>query len=220
MSGELVVALDGDDVTPEVKAEIELFERQEMERLLYVALTRARHTLVLAFDEQIFARANGEVPPEVAIAMAPRQRQRSKCRPSRESSQELSTCIATKTRQEFEEQTSAREHKIAPFARLQPNEKREGMARGAHFVQKRNPSELATHFRILSGASVDLWNEVDPELRPLVQETPATRYGLWWHDFAQRLPWQSAESLSAQFSRSGAFGPRVETATGAAHRGD
>ena len=32
-----------------------------MARLLYVATTRARHTLVLALDEEIFARSNGEM---------------------------------------------------------------------------------------------------------------------------------------------------------------
>ena len=62
-SGELTVALDGDDVSQEVKDEVQQFERQEMERLLYVAVTRARHTLVLAFDEKIFAKANGQVNP-------------------------------------------------------------------------------------------------------------------------------------------------------------
>src|SRR5437870_4968853 len=35
-------------------------ERQEMERLLYVALTRAKHTLVLAFDRQFFRNARGQ----------------------------------------------------------------------------------------------------------------------------------------------------------------
>ena len=28
-----------------------------------------------------------------------------------------------------------------------------------------------------------------------MQETPATRYGLWWHTFVQRLPWQSEDLL-------------------------
>ena len=35
--------------------------QQEMARLLYVATTRASHTLILAFDEEIFARSNGEL---------------------------------------------------------------------------------------------------------------------------------------------------------------
>ena len=39
--------------------QLKLVQRQEMERLLYVALTRARHTLVLAFDRDFFLNARG-----------------------------------------------------------------------------------------------------------------------------------------------------------------
>src|SRR5262249_33687922 len=37
----------------------------------------------------------------------------------------------------------------------------------------------------------DAWLEIDPELRPPRIENPATRYGVWWHDFAQKIPWHS-----------------------------
>src|SRR5262249_4491718 len=48
---------DGD----ECKVALELADRQEMERLLYVALTRARHTLVLTADPHFFVKANGSI---------------------------------------------------------------------------------------------------------------------------------------------------------------
>ena len=38
-----------------------ILKRQEMERLLYVALTRARHTLVLALDQELFANSEGKL---------------------------------------------------------------------------------------------------------------------------------------------------------------
>src|SRR5207244_13091888 len=44
----------------EYKDELKQIEKQEMERLLYVALTRAKHTLVLAFDRQFFRNARGQ----------------------------------------------------------------------------------------------------------------------------------------------------------------
>jgi hypothetical protein len=31
--------------------------------------------------------------------------------------------------------------------------------------------------------------EIEPELRPPRIDSPATRYGLWWHGFIQRVPW-------------------------------
>ena len=49
------VVFDGPDYS-EIKEKVELRERREMERLLYVSMTRARHTLVLADDDQLFQR--------------------------------------------------------------------------------------------------------------------------------------------------------------------
>src|SRR5262249_30256579 len=43
----------------EFEEDMKLADRQEMERLLYVTLTRARHSLVLAFDRHFFLNASG-----------------------------------------------------------------------------------------------------------------------------------------------------------------
>src|SRR4029077_17858411 len=60
-SNESIVALTKDDFPDEVRSATKTAVQQEMARLLYVATTRARHTLVLALDEEIFARPNGEM---------------------------------------------------------------------------------------------------------------------------------------------------------------
>src|SRR5205823_5538878 len=60
-TGETNVLLDGSDITDEIEETLEREQRQEMERLLYVALTRAQHTLVLAFDNELFAKSSGEI---------------------------------------------------------------------------------------------------------------------------------------------------------------
>src|SRR4029453_9557095 len=60
-TGETIVLLDVSDVTEEIDELLERASRQEMERLLYVALTRPEHTLVLAFDNELFAKASGEI---------------------------------------------------------------------------------------------------------------------------------------------------------------
>ncbi|MDP9291118.1 MAG: UvrD-helicase domain-containing protein, partial [Verrucomicrobiota bacterium] len=59
-SGELVPVFSKDGMTAELKAGVELAEQQSMERLLYVALTRARHALVLAADDKLFRTVKGE----------------------------------------------------------------------------------------------------------------------------------------------------------------
>src|SRR6202040_2100503 len=39
--------------------------------------------------------------------------------------------------------------------------------------------------------STEEWIEIEPELRPPRIDNPATRYGVWWHDFAEKLDWRS-----------------------------
>src|SRR5205814_4132566 len=60
-STESLVALTKDDFPDEVRSATKIAVQQEMARLLYVAATRARHTLVLAMDEEMFARPNGDL---------------------------------------------------------------------------------------------------------------------------------------------------------------
>src|SRR5256885_7344947 len=59
--GETIVLFDLSDATDEIQELLERENRQEMERLLYLALSRAQHTLVLAFDNDLFAKASGEI---------------------------------------------------------------------------------------------------------------------------------------------------------------
>src|SRR5206468_7457878 len=52
------IAFDRSD-RADLEEELKRIQRQEMERLLYVALTRARHTLVLALDAHFFRGKRG-----------------------------------------------------------------------------------------------------------------------------------------------------------------
>src|SRR4030095_10135167 len=52
------IAFDRSD-RADLEEEMKKVQRQEMERLLYVALTRARHTLALAFDVDFFRGKRG-----------------------------------------------------------------------------------------------------------------------------------------------------------------
>src|SRR5437870_11114283 len=55
-TGEAYILFDRTDAS-EFDEKVKQIERQEMERLLYVALTPAKHTLVLAFDRQFLRNA-------------------------------------------------------------------------------------------------------------------------------------------------------------------
>src|SRR6266478_3616256 len=51
--GELIIAFGKEDKSKELKDAIDSAHQQELERLLYVATTRARHALVVALDQEI-----------------------------------------------------------------------------------------------------------------------------------------------------------------------
>src|SRR5256885_358922 len=60
------IAFDYSDVA-DVKDDLERTQRQEMERLLYVALTRARHTLAFALDSDFFRGSRGQVHSDTQL---------------------------------------------------------------------------------------------------------------------------------------------------------
>src|SRR5437016_3455325 len=61
-NSELIIALGKEDKSKDLKDAIERAQQQDLERLLYVATTRARRALVLALDQEIFSNAEGKLP--------------------------------------------------------------------------------------------------------------------------------------------------------------
>ena len=59
--GELIIAFGKEDKSKDLKDAIERAEQQQLERLLYVATTRARHTLVVVLDQEIFCNSEGKL---------------------------------------------------------------------------------------------------------------------------------------------------------------
>src|SRR5213079_3306124 len=62
VDGELVIAFGREDKSKELKDAIERAQQQQLERLLYVATTRARHALVVVLDQEIFSSNEGKLP--------------------------------------------------------------------------------------------------------------------------------------------------------------
>src|SRR2546430_7105373 len=61
VNGELIIAFGREDKSKDLKDAIERAQQQELERLLYVATTRARHTLVVVLDQEIFSSTDGKL---------------------------------------------------------------------------------------------------------------------------------------------------------------
>src|SRR6266480_3102550 len=191
-TGETIVLLDLSDATDEIQELVERENRQEMERLLYVALTRAQHTLVLAFDNELFAKASGEIHSHSQSKWLKADKTDVNDAAFAAAATEPTSCTVTTERHRA--RAGARLHEIdiqLPRAKI---DTAIAIQNASVFVRKLNPSglpseESAALEEIRYAPSQSPRSEPDGRLS---KTSPALRYGLWWHDFIQRLPWVRA----------------------------
>jgi ATP-dependent exoDNAse (exonuclease V) beta subunit len=191
--------LDKGDLTKEIEDMLDLEERQEMERLLYVALTRARHTLVLAADDKLFAKKNGEVHSHSQIKWFRADERGTNWATMQSISTAAIAC--EKTAAHSQEAAQAKGDQIDKQSLPEIVNAKAGAKKAAEFVQTINPSRLPTERIVV----VDDWSE---NLKTPAAFSPALRYGVWWHEFMQQLPWQSdGESWKQIFERNKTASP-------------
>ncbi len=190
-TNDLVVALGRDDLSKDVDDALKLARRQEMERLLYVALTRARHTLVLAFDESVFHNSRGTSPTNSQASWLQTTNTHRRTAIFEILPDGAAACATTESAQHEEATRRAADATLPSLPEVRDADKRNAMIQAADFVHKMNPSRVAGSM----STAADSWKETEPELRPLTAESAATRYGIWWHEFAQRVPWRADESI-------------------------
>ncbi len=181
-TGETIVLLDLSDATDEIQELLERENRQEMERLLYVALTRAQHTLVLAFDNELFAKTSGEIHSHSQSKWLKADKNDVNAAALARIGVEPASCANTTEHH----RARARIDKIdiqLPGAKI---DKSVAIKNASVFVRKLNPSGLPSEE---SGTLEEIRYEPSPTPR---STSPALRYGLWWHDFIQRLKWVRA----------------------------
>jgi ATP-dependent helicase/nuclease subunit A len=176
----------------ECKDELQQIERQEMERLLYVAITRAKHTLALAFDRQFF-RKNPQAPfhRNSQISWLRSGDGECNCEVVAALSNDARACTETRDRQ----RSASREHISEHLGKRELGWIDDARRQAAHFVHTINPSKFAPERESEPEGTADVWLEIEPELRPPRVKNPATRYGLWWHEFAQKIPWNMDANL-------------------------
>lgn len=171
----------------ECKEELRQIDRQEMERLLYVALTRAKHTLMLAFDRQFFLNSHGKFHRNSQISLLRAGDGECNCEVVRALSNEAHGCTKTRDRQ----RSAPVEHVTEQFGTRDLGWIDDARRQAARFVHTISPSKFAQEQEIEPEATADAWIEIEPELRSPRIGNPATRYGIWWHGFAQKIPWHS-----------------------------
>ncbi len=189
---ETIVLLDKSDVTHEIEEMLERENRQEMERLLYVALTRARHTLVLVFDNELFAKTGGDIHTHSQTRWLKVEKGAVNETAFAEVTTEPKSCALTaKRHQAISAETSTNTTAKLPAARI---DKAAVIKNASVFIRKLNPSGLAPD----EIAAVEEARFIDDAPRIARPAGAALRYGLWWHDFVQRLKWSNGAADRAK----------------------
>jgi ATP-dependent exoDNAse (exonuclease V) beta subunit len=177
-TGELLIAFAREDKSKELKEAIERVRQQELERLLYVATTRARHALVLVLDQEIFAK-EGNLSKTAQLRRL--------------------LCNQSSYYGEFERHSSTIDEVLEAPARTAPAQKEDGTriepvtardlgraaGRASEFVHKLTPSKL----------DVEILSEARTRSQP---DNLAMLYGRWWHKFFERLEWKAGIDSAQQ----------------------
>ena len=194
LDGELIIAFGKEDKSKDLKDAIERAEQQQIERLLYVATTRARHTLVVVLDQEIFSNSEGKLLKAAQL----RRLIRDQDSYSGEFDQHSSTIDEVPEPSQIIEHAS--EKNGAEIEPLSARELKRAAKRGSEFVRKITPSTL------------------DPELPAEVWtrsrlDNLATLYGRWWHKFFQRLDWKGGiDSAQKLFEKELPLSPDAKAA--------
>lgn len=170
VDGELIIAFRREDKSKDLRDAIERAQRQELERLLYVATTRARHTLVIVLDQEIFSNSDGKLSRTAQL----RRLIRDKDCYSGEFDRHSTIDEVRESSSILREASQKKDTKIEPLA---SSEFKRAAKRASEFVRKITPSALD------SDAPVDLRTHSRLDTLPIL-------YGRWWHKFFQRLDWK------------------------------
>src|SRR5215216_831880 len=192
--GELIIAFGKEDKSKDLKDAIERAEQQQLERLLYVATTRARHTLVVVLDQEIFCNSEGKLLKTAQL----RRLIRDKDFYSGEFNQHSSTIGEVLEPSAIVQHASQKNG--AEIEPLTDSELKRAAKRASEFVRKITPSALDS--------------EVSAEVRTRSRlDTLATLYGRWWHKFFQRLDWNGGiDSAQKLFEKELPISPDAQAA--------
>lgn len=188
-TGERLVVLNSEDVTPDLKMKIERSDQQEMERTLYVAMTRAKHTLVLASDGEAFHTAKGQLQKNSQMKWLRCDSADCNEETFRNLRGDLRECAATRRHQSANAERKLTERRVAPLPFIGDDTAVQAREAAERFVHKINPSGLSESVATIEADGAE--TETESVLHSAF-ENAATRYGSWWHELMERIPWSEA----------------------------
>ncbi|HKP03602.1 MAG TPA: UvrD-helicase domain-containing protein [Chthoniobacterales bacterium] len=190
-SGEILVALSKEDPTDDLKKARTLAEQQEMQRLLYVATTRARHTLVLALDRGLFQKKEA-LSSRAQLTLLNDDKNAAVFAALEEIP---AACPFTSAARLIESRKSDETASALPTSG--PKEMRTARRRANDFVHKFNPSAYDPE---IAGEGAEELSD-RPVRAKSTPDTPATLYGQWWHTLFQRIEWRDGSEAADELFR-------------------
>jgi ATP-dependent exoDNAse (exonuclease V) beta subunit len=185
---EIIAALHKEDREEEIKEATKILRRQEMERLLYVAVTRARHTLVLALDRNLFSPVHDRLAVESQLKYLRGDKGETSCVALDALSANAESC--SDTLRAAAKIIDASDTPAFTFTPLEPAALAHARAHASDFIRKQNPSGYE---ELPEPAPESAARRTAFPARSLA-DNAATLYGSWWHTFFQHFPWTSGPS--------------------------
>jgi len=182
---EVIAALHKEDREEEIKEATKILRRQEMERLLYVAVTRARHTLVLALDRNLFSPVHDRLAADSQLKYLRGDKGETSCIVLDALGTNPEAC--SKTLRAEPKTIHSSEDSGSAFAPLESAALALARTRASDFIRKQNPSD----YEELPEPPVE---SVDRRIAlpgRSKADNAATLYGSWWHTLFQYFPWTS-----------------------------
>ena len=184
-SDEILAALHKEDREAEIKDAYKKLRRKEMERLLYVALTRARHTLVLALDRNLFSPKTDRAADYSQLKFLRGDHGESSIQILDALPDAPNSC--PDTRASWEEHPIQGDTSASELPPLSGDVLTRARRRASEFIRKQNPSAY-------DEAVAPVAEEAGRFSRRAFRsgaDNAATLYGSWWHTLFQHFPWKA-----------------------------
>lgn len=178
-----VVAFSGNEVPPELKARLDRSEAQELQRLLYVAMTRAKETLVLCDSDSIFEKVENRSFVALLGLQNPQSEKVWLSLPG-----DAAPGLAPTVPETAAEPVPVR----VPSALTQEHLARAQRAACA-FPRRILPSSLADHRLPEEPELRDDTFDPDRDFGAEALQAAAVDYGSWWHSVMEHLDWKAGE---------------------------
>lgn len=190
------IALASNDFKP-MQDRVEQRRRQELQRLLYVGLTRAQRTLVLVDDDTLFPRKKANRSFATLLGMTGDDGSR----------------IFNETWDALPNRLNdAPSETQSPRAAAVPSEPAPAAASIAEAVERLTQTPRRVLPYQLGEAEARAERELDaPETERSAGAEAAREYGIWWHDSIERIDWdEPAEKQRADWNQALASCPQRE----------